>query len=814
VTAAALPIPPPRPSEPGLFVGRGRELAALRDGPRLTVVVGPPGIGKSRLLAEFAASVPDALRLEGSPRTALAWRLGCRPARVERVVNARGPTTCVLDDADALEELAALVDACPDLRVVASARVRPPAGHVLELGPLPREDAERLFSERARALDPAFIADVGPIVDRLGRHPRAIELVAGWADVLGPRQILRRLDAAPDLEGLLGDALDALPERLRRLLGALAVFESDFDAEDAAAIAGPTAGIARGLDALRRRSLIRALDRGGDRRFVVPEPIRGAARDPGAFERHGRHLVALARANEDTLRDRDGAELERRLLALAPDLLAAMDRALDRDDPTLALAAALALHPVLRREGLTDRIEAGLGAALARADDAAPDALARAHQALAVVANERGRTDDGIAALERAQALATDPQLRASLHNNLGLARWMRGDLAPARAEYDAGLALRPASALAGKLHGNRALVFAHEGAIAEAEADLDEALRHHRAAGNLRSEAIVLQQRASFLITAGRPERACASAVRAVRLLRAHDDARLTGCALAVLALAHQQRGRLAEAARHATGALEHHRRTGDVHYEAVARGVLAELAREGGDLAEAAVGYAEARELSREAGDRWCEAIWLTGLAVTHARLSDHDAAARELAEAEAIAPTFDARPLQASVELARAEVGLLGGAVDAEAARACLRDVEARFDDTRRPAYLRLALRSLREALPDAPQGPVVEVGEALEWVRVGDAETSLARRPLLRRLLGRLVGAHEELPGLAVSADALREAGWPGDRARPESAANRLYVAIATLRKLGLADVLQTAEGGYRLDPACAVRRAKV
>ena len=49
--------------------------------------------------------------------------------------------------------------------------------------------------------------------------------------------------------------------------------------------------------------------------------------------------------------------------------------------------------------------------------------------------------------------------------------------------------------------------------------------------------------------------------------------------------------------------------------------------------------------------------------------------------------------------------------------------------------------------------------------------------------------------------------LIQAGWAGERMSEASAANRLRVAIATLRKLGLRDVIVSRQGGYRLHPSC-------
>jgi hypothetical protein len=54
-------------------------------------------------------------------------------------------------------------------------------------------------------------------------------------------------------------------------------------------------------------------------------------------------------------------------------------------------------------------------------------------------------------------------------------------------------------------------------------------------------------------------------------------------------------------------------------------------------------------------------------------------------------------------------------------------------------------------------------------------------------------------------VALPRDALLEAGWPGERVLAEAGATRVRVAIATLRSLGLGDVLQTRDDGYLLDP---------
>jgi hypothetical protein len=65
---------------------------------------------------------------------------------------------------------------------------------------------------------------------------------------------------------------------------------------------------------------------------------------------------------------------------------------------------------------------------------------------------------------------------------------------------------------------------------------------------------------------------------------------------------------------------------------------------------------------------------------------------------------------------------------------------------------------------------------------------------------------------DAPGDVVPVEEIIDAGWQGERIRPEAALNRAYVALATLRKLGLREAIVTAAGGYCLDPAMAIRFA--
>jgi len=105
--------------------------------------------------------------------------------------------------------------------------------------------------------------------------------------------------------------------------------------------------------------------------------------------------------------------------------------------------------------------------------------------------------------------------------------------------------------------------------------------------------------------------------------------------------------------------------------------------------------------------------------------------------------------------------------------------------------------LTPRDERVSLRVANDASVIEVdGERLD----------LGTRKSLRGVMRALVDAHGSA---TLPWDALLAAGWPGERVSAEAGMQRVRVAVSTLRKLGLGAVIETVEGGYRLDPRAAV-----
>lgn len=115
-------------------------------------------------------------------------------------------------------------------------------------------------------------------------------------------------------------------------------------------------------------------------------------------------------------------------------------------------------------------------------------------------------------------------------------------------------------------------------------------------------------------------------------------------------------------------------------------------------------------------------------------------------------------------------------------------------------------------LRHLVREAREHARLAVGEEARWFQLGGAEVvRLDRRGPLRRVLGALVTARRDRPDQAVSWEDLFAAGWPGERPHPESARNRVYVAVSELRAIGLRELLVRRDDGYLLAPSARIER---
>lgn len=331
------------------FLGRARDLdgvdAALRRG-RLLTVTGPGGVGKTRLAVEVARR-QTARRLDGvwivdlaagsqtpavATETARVLGLGTPSGTtavdaLRRFLAERDPLVLldncehVIDECAALA--AALLESCPEVRVLATSRE--PLGvegeTVWRLDPLAPEDARRLFVERARQRRPEFLPDeeeewtIGRLCERLDRLPLAIELAAARMSAMSPAEILAGVEAHLDTLGAVRRrspahhrSVRATVEWSHQLLDPaeqeafrnLAVFVGGFDASAALSV-NPKMS----LEALARlvdKSVVAVVAGfGGKTRYRLLETVREYAQEllaaagemEAARERHFRHFLSL-----------------------------------------------------------------------------------------------------------------------------------------------------------------------------------------------------------------------------------------------------------------------------------------------------------------------------------------------------------------------------------------------------------------------------------------------------------------------------------------------------------------------------------------
>lgn len=139
-----------------------------------------------------------------------------------------------------------------------------------------------------------------------------------------------------------------------------------------------------------------------------------------------------------------------------------------------------------------------------------------------------------------------------------------------------------------------------------------------------------------------------------------------------------------------------------------------------------------------------------------------------------------------VQASLEFAREH----GMSAHASAARLLLgENNEALGFDAR-----------LVERMLGRGSGQGLEIGSEAGWFSLnGGPRVAIARRKALPQILKCLVESH----GSTVDALELAEAGWSDEDLHPDAATNRVYVAVHQLRKLGLEPVLITQGRGYSL-----------
>lgn len=269
-------LPPPSPATPHnlpapltSFVDRTQDVAAVtallrRSDVRLLTLVGPPGIGKTRLSIHAAeALLPDfpdgvwfvdlapitdpALALAAIARQAGVSELADRPlAQRFRAALGGKRVLLVLDNCEQVVEAAAevseLLRACKGLKVLATSRVplhvygeHEYAAPPLSLPPpgappdqMMGSEAVQLFVARVRqhqpsfAVDAANAGDVADILHKLEGIPLAIELAAATLRRLSMAELAATLCCEANWVDAIQATARDLPPRQRTLAGAIA----------------------------------------------------------------------------------------------------------------------------------------------------------------------------------------------------------------------------------------------------------------------------------------------------------------------------------------------------------------------------------------------------------------------------------------------------------------------------------------------------------------------------------------------------------------------------------------------------------------
>ncbi len=647
--------PAPRgnlPTPPTPFVGRERELAEINrlladPACRLITLIGPGGMGKTRLAVEAAARSRNAFAhgiffVPLAPLSsveqlvaAIADSIGLSPysggePTVQLLDYLREKEMLiVLDNFEHLMEGARLVGemlaAAPRVKLIVTSRERLnlQGEWLIEVGGLDEDSAVELFLQNARRACPGFsppeagTAEIARICALVDRMPLAIELAASWLRVLPLEEIAGEIRANMDfltasfrdiperhrsLRAVFDHSWELLSEEERRAFRRLSVFRGGFGRKAAAEVAGVSLPL---LAALVDKSL---LSRGQGGRYGLHELLRSYAREKlradgdeerEVLRRHCAYYAAFAKTRAERL---TGADQEVALEELRED------------------------HENLRaawRFALEEWDEGALGGLI--------DGLHRFYEI-------RGRFQEGrelfVGAIEPLRARAKAGLLLAKVLVRAGRFLHALGASREAKPLIEEGLAL------ARGLGDAREIAFALTslgelvsffGEHSAAEAFLREALDLYREIGYRPGIAAALNALGTVAWRLGRYEDAKALYQEGLALERELGDRRGMALALNNLGIIHGLLGELEEARRLFTEGLTTSEELGDLPSMSRCLNNLGVVAMKLGDLEQARAFHERGLAIERETGNRTGIAGSLSNLGNLAYRMEEYGEAKR---------------------------------------------------------------------------------------------------------------------------------------------------------------------------------------
>ena len=692
----------------------------------------------------------------------------------------------------------------------------------------------------------------------LERLPRRLDLLGHGARDASSRE--------GTLRGAIDWSWDLLEPWERVALAQCSVFRGGFSLEAAEQVldlssqqaAPPVVDI---IQALREKSLLRAmLPFARSPRFGFYLCIREYAAekltaDPSNEVIQGRHATYYTHTGHQWARETDvepGGERREALVVEQENLLASIEWALSGSNPTvdhvrMALHGLLGLAVVVADRGPLPLERRLLETALGMPAAPSVEPALRA-EALTTLGNAERLLGDLSAAarhLHEAIALAEGlqhPSLEATARIRLGSLLFEKGGLDEAVPQLDRALELgeRSGDALAqGRAIGMLGVLAISQGRLDEALERQERAAELLRSTGNERDTAITLDNLGVVYMVRGAFDEAEQrfEEARAIQHRLGNRTQELMAAGhLAVLA---HMRGRLEHARRMYEEIVVGMREVGRRHYEGMFHGYLGILCHEQGRLPEARRSYGFAVQILKDLGVRLSGAVFSAHRAVVEAASGDIERAERMLSDVEKEMLPTDPAAARAIVQVQRAhiELGLAAQAMTAgdneQAAlhRGAAQRIVAAAERSggKQPSLLsssgdlRLTMRLLDRAFEadrlqqvsarvstldlDAEENlDTLIVHWQGDWFRPPRGKRiTCDRRQAARRLLVKLTQQRVEAPGVAIESDMLLEVGWPGERIAAKAARNRLYVTLATLRKLGLKGILRATEEGYMLEP---------